>query len=451
MAVDVKHVMATTDWRLHLGWGVGTLGASFLLNAFAALQLFYLTDVLGIAMVAASGLLLVAKLWDWVSNPVMGMISDKTHSRWGRRRPYLLLGGIVAGGSFALYFNSALNGIGESKVLVVLALAAVGTGYTIFNVPYMAMPSEMEDDYKVRTKLMSYRVFFIGIGTLVGIAAQRIAELFGGGAAGYGKMGTLLGFGIFFFMALSFFGTSRARMMARQTESPSFMDRLRTGFANKPFVALLGTKFTQLFGLFTGTAMIIFVIKYVYAKQDPGMWMLYFTATSFVAQTLSIPVWLRIAKRIEKQKSYILATVIFCLASLTWLIASPEESIWIFVARAAVKGFSAAGLLLMGQSMLPDTIEYDFRRTGLRREGVFSGLYSIVEKVASAFAPAILGLGYAWFGFTSRAPAQTQETIDGIRYCAAYLPCIYFGLSLIPLYFYGLTEKELQGTERKLA
>ena len=448
MAVDARQVLATTDWRLHLGWGVGTIGASFLLNAFAALQLFYLTDVLGIAIVSASGLLLVAKLWDWVSNPVMGMISDKTHTRWGRRRPYLLLGGMVAGGSFALYFNAALNGIGQSKLLIVLALAAVGTGYTIFNVPYMAMPSEMEDDYKVRTKMMSYRVFFIGIGTLVGIAAQRIAELFGGGPQGYGQMGLLLGFGIFFFMALTFFGTAGARTLPRQTETLAFFVRLKTGFSNQPFSALLGTKFTQLFGLFTGTAMMVFVIKYVYGKADPGLWMLYFTGTSFLAQTLSIPIWLRIAKRLEKQTSYVLATVIFCLASLTWLIASPQETLTIFVARAAIKGFAAGGLLLMGQSMLPDTIEYDFRRTGLRRVGIFSGLYSIVEKVASAFAPAILGLGYAWFGFTSKASVQSQETIDGIRYCAAFLPCLYFGLSLIPLYFYRLTEKELMGTQR---
>jgi GPH family glycoside/pentoside/hexuronide:cation symporter len=439
---------AQTGWRLQLGWGIGTLGASFLLNAFAALQLYYLTDVLGVAMVTASGLLFIAKLWDWISNPLMGAISDRTHTRWGRRRPYLLLGGIVAGGAFALYFNTATLGISDSMVLLVLSLALVGTGYTIFNVPYMAMPSEMEDDYKNRTKMMSYRVFFIGIGTLVGISAQRMAELFGGGTAGYGQMGLVLGCGIFFFMSLAFFGTAGARTLAREKEIMPFMVRLRTGLSNKPFAALLGTKFTQLFGLFTGTAMMIFVIKYVLGKQDPGLWMLYFTGTSFVVQTLSIPIWLRIAKRLEKQMTYVLATILFCLASLTWLIATPEEPLSIFIARAGIKGFAAAGLLLMGQSMLPDTIEYDYRRTGLRREGIFSGLYSIVEKVASAFAPTILGLGYAWFGFTSRAAEQTQETIDGIRYCAAWLPCIYFALSLIPLYYYRLTERGLMDTRR---
>jgi GPH family glycoside/pentoside/hexuronide:cation symporter len=451
MAVDARRMPSITTWRNHLGWGIGTLGASFLLNAFAALQAYYLTRVLGIAAVAASGILFVAKLWDIFANPLMGVISDRTRSRWGRRRPYLVLGGIVAGGSFALYFNSALTSIGDSMLLIGLVLALVGTGYTIFNVPYMAMPAEMEDDYQTRTKMMSYRVFFIGIGTLVGHSTQLIAERFGGGAQGYGAMGLIIGFAIFVFMASTFFGTIGTRTTTKTAETVPFMQQWRLGMQNKPFAALLGTKFTQLFGLFTNQAMIIFLVQYVLGKDKPGTWMLYFSLTASAVQIALIPWWIQLSQKIEKQKTYILATVIFCLASLSWLIATPDEALWLFLLRAAIKGFAAGGLLLMGQSMLPDTIAYDFKRTGLRREGVFSGLYSLVEKVASAFAPSLLLLGYAFFGFDSKAPSMSQETVDGIRYCAAWLPCFYFGLSLIPLCFYRLTEKELNTTRHARA
>ena len=151
---------ANPGWRLHFGWGIGTLGASMLLNSFAALQLFYLTNVLGIAIATASLVLFAAKIWDWIANPLMGWISDRTQTRWGRRRPYLLLGGLVAGGAFIVFFTSALTPVSQSLVLVTLSLALVGTGYTIFNVPYMAMPSELVDDYKERTKMISWRVFF---------------------------------------------------------------------------------------------------------------------------------------------------------------------------------------------------------------------------------------------------------------------------------------------------
>ncbi|MCP5470962.1 MAG: MFS transporter [Sinobacteraceae bacterium] len=441
-------LLADPNWKLHAGWGVGTLGASFLLNSFAALQAAYLTTVLGIAAASAAGLLFIAKLWDVVSNPLMGWISDRTETRWGRRRPYLLLGGAVAGVAMVIFFSSALTPVSQSSVLIVLSLALVGTGYTIFNVPYMAMPSEMIDDYHERTRMMSWRVAFIGIGTLIGASAQRVAELLGDGAVGYARMGVVYGLLIFIFMGWTFFGTAKGRARTRDIRKVSFGEQLRTAVSNKPFMALLGVKFVQLFGLFTSTAMSFFLVKFVLGKEQPGSWMVLFLLASTVAQMMTIPFWRHLSQRIEKQKTFALAVIVFSLTSLTWLVASPEESVWFFCFRAALKGFAAAGLILMAQSMLPDVIEYDYRRTGMRREGVFSGWYSFVEKVASAFAPSLLLLGYAWFGFQSKAPVQTQEALDGIRYCAAFLPCLYFGLSLIPLAFYRLTAKTLESMPR---
>ena len=165
---------------------------------------------MGIAAATAGGLLFIAKLWDIFSNPLMGWLSDRTESRWGRRRPYLLLGGIVSGLAMTIFFSSALTPIAHSSVLIVLTLAMVGTGYTIFNVPYMAMPSELSDDYRERTRMMSWRVTFIGIATLIGASAQKVAELLGEGAIGYARMGVLYGALTMVFMAWPFFGTARA-------------------------------------------------------------------------------------------------------------------------------------------------------------------------------------------------------------------------------------------------
>ncbi len=437
-------LLADPNWKLHMGWGLGTIGASILLNSFAALQAAYLTTVMGVAAATAGALLFIAKLWDIFSNPLMGWITDRTESRWGRRRPYLLLGGLISGVAMMIFFSSALTPVAQSNALIVLALALVGTGYTVFNVPYMAMPSELADNYRERTRMMSWRVSFIGIATLIGASAQKVAELFGEGAIGYARMGVLYGGLTLVFMAWPFFGTASAPTRPRDVKRVSFAAQLRTAVANKPFMALLGVKFVQLFGLFTSTAMSFFIIKFVLGKEKPGTWMVIFLVVSTIAQVVTIPFWRKLSLSIEKQRTFSLAVAIFALSSLTWLIASPAEPMWIFCLRAALKGFAAAGLILMAQSMLPDVIEYDYRKTGLRREGVFSGWYSFVEKVASAFAPSLLLLGYAWFGFQSKAPAQTQETIDGIRYCAAFLPCIYFGLSLIPLSFYKLTQRELE-------
>jgi GPH family glycoside/pentoside/hexuronide:cation symporter len=449
MAIEAVRAPLAGRWRLHLGWGVGTLGASLLLNTFAALQAFYLTNVLHVSAVTAGVVLMLAKCWDWIANPLMGVISDRTHSRWGKRRPYLLLGGVVTGIALALYFSSALTPLSSSLWLVGLTLILVGTGYTIFNVPYMAMPVEMIDDYQERTRMFRFRVFFIAIGTLLGVgAAKRVAELFGEGADGYAGMGLVYGAAICVFMALSFFGTASAPVTGRATVRLPLTAQLRTGLQNAPFAALLGTKFTQLFGLFTSNAMLVYVVAYVLGKDEPGTWMLYFTIAGAVGQVASIPLWNSIAQRLEKQRTYALATAIYCGMSLTWLLAGPAESLWFFCFRGLLKGCAASGLLLMGQSMLPDTIEYDQRRTGLQRAGVFSGLYSVVEKVAATFAPSILLFTYAWFGFESKATTQSVESVEGIRLAAAWLPCLYFLISLVPLYFYRLTATELHAARR---
>jgi len=438
--------------RLSLGWGVGTLGASLLLNGFAIIAPFFLTTVLGASAATAGIVLMLAKIWDIFSNPLMGALSDATTSRWGRRRPYLVLGGVVAGFAYAGLFSSGLTAVGHSMWLVGLLVIGVGTGYTIFNVPYMAMPVEMVDDYRARTRMFSYRVFFIALGTVIGGAAgQKLAEVAGGGPRGYAVMGAAVGAGVLLAMSAAAFGTAGSRFTLRTAKRASFLEQMKSGFSNGPFVALLAVKFCQLFGLFTSTAMAIFIVRFVIGQVKPGNWVLVFGIASMVVNMAAIPLWLRIARRLEKRLTYILATALYACNALTWLYAGPAESLPLFALRGMVFGFAAAGMLLMGQSMLSDVTEYDHRLTGLRREGVFSGLYSFVEKGAAAFGPAILLFVYQATGFSSKAPVQTPQAIDGIRHAAALLPCLYFGLSIPLLLFYRLDEAKLKATPQAAA
>ena len=433
---------------LHLGWGIGSLGAALFLNGINFLLLFFLTTVLHFNPAVAGLMMTGGKLWDMASNPGIGLLSDRTESRWGRRRPYLLLGALLTSSAFAALFGPPQFASDASLLAyTVICYLLVSTGYTLFNVPYMAMPAEMFDNYQERSLLMSYRVVFIAIGTLIaGSGGKLIAEAFGGGRHGFAVMGMTIGAGIAFFMALACWGTRSGRFTLRETRRYSLADQFRTAWNNKPFVVLLLAKLAQLLGLATVGPVLLFTFQYVMGHEKPGQALFTYGIVNTVTQILSVPVWLFISRKLEKRGTYMLASVIFVIGTLTWLATSPSEPLGVLLARSVVTGFAAGGLLLMGQSMLPDVIEYDYRRTGLRREGAFSGLYSFVEKTAFAIAPAIIGFILAAYHFDKLAKVQPESALRGILMGQAVLPALYFSVSVAILYFYRLTEEGLKNT-----
>ena len=435
---------------LHLGWGVGSLGAALFLNSINFMLLFFMVTVLHINPAVAGLILTVGKLWDMLFNPLLGMASDRTQSRWGRRRPYLLLGAVICSVGFLLlwsppHFQSERSLIIYMTVMFLL----VSSGYTTFNVPYMAMPAEMIDNYQERSAMIGYRVVFIAIGTLVGgSGAKLLVEQLGNGRDDYAKMGMIIGAGVFFFMALCCVATRRARFTLREAQHYSFADQFRTAAGNRPFLALLAAKFLQLLALASVGPIILFLFKFVLGHEKPGELILFYGLVTSGVQIVTVPIWHAIGKRLERRGTFILAAVVFVVGSLSWYLSSPGESLAVLLLRAAVNGFGASGLLLMGQSMLPDVTEYDYRCTGLRREGIFSGFYSFVEKTAFAIAPAIVGFVLAACHFNRTSQSQPPEALQGILFLMAGLPSLYFVFSIFALYFYDLTEAKLKATVR---
>jgi len=176
-----------------LGWGAGSLGTGTLYNGLALFGLFFLTSIVGIEPVVAGALLFVTKIYDACTDPLMGAISDRTRHRWGARRPYLLAGALLLGPSFALLFS--LEPLGSTALTLAVIGAALllhATAYTIFAVPYMALPPVLSPDYDGRTQLMSYRVLFLTGGILASsYLGPKVVTWTGEGATGYFWMGVV--------------------------------------------------------------------------------------------------------------------------------------------------------------------------------------------------------------------------------------------------------------------
>ncbi|MGY8963697.1 MAG: MFS transporter, partial [Rhodospirillales bacterium] len=272
---------------------------------------------------------------------------------------------------------------------------------TIFNVPYLAMPAEMTENYHERSFLMSWRVTAINVAQVGGlILAPVILVSAGGGREGYAVVGWVMAGVVILAGIISFTMTAKAPYHdVPSGPSPSFKDQVRTVAGNKPFLKLIVIKFFMLLANSFSFGAYAYFVQRVLQQQDTTLSYMFMTSTA--ASLLAIPIWLKVSKRVGKARTLMIACSILSLASLSWLLAGSNEPLLLILMRPMGTGIAAAGILLIGQSMLPDTIEYDRRRTGMERAGIFAGIYTTAEKFAYALGPAITGILLGAMGYIS--------------------------------------------------
>lgn len=442
------------SWRLSLGFGVGTVGVSCLLNPISIYFPAMLATVLGLSPAIAGALLTFSKLYDIAADVAIGAVSDRTRSRWGRRRPYMFAGGIVGAISFALIFNPPAWS-GQALIIYLgLALLVYSTGYSLFNIPYLAMPAEMTDDPGERTRLISYRTFFISVGQMISvpIAASMIAALGGAGLA-YGVTGAALAAVILLTTLTTVVATAPARRVQRtETATPVRLpEHVRMTLQNRPFVLLMSAKLFVLFAqAATATCQLLFFLNVLNVGYSGQIWM---GLATNVALALSLPLWMWAIARWGKRSTYLVSLFVQALLCLTWLIPDVNAGVGALVFRGALTGALIAGITLTGTSMLPDTMTLDYLRTGQRREGVFSSIYAAIEKAAFAGAPAVIGLYLTLSGYVPSMNGAIVEQPDSARTALlvslAIIPAVaYFGAMLM-LRGYRLDDVEIAAAAAK--
>lgn len=421
-----------------VAWGFGSVGTITVLNVSALLLLYFMTQVVGLAPALAGTLLFAAKLVDAVAAPVLGVVSDRTRSRWGRRRPYMFAGAFVSALAIGLLFHPPTGSSAAAYLFACLLLLALG--YTLFNVPYLSMPAEMTDAPLERTSIMSWRIAFVSAGGLLTGFAPQLAQQWGGGFTGYGRVGWLLAAIVLVAFLVAVAAASRTRELPVASRPAGAFARFGVVFRNRPFLLILAAKVCQLVGLASLTASALFLFKHVLGADEAliGVWILVQTGTSMA----SMPIWTRLNRLADKRTLYIIGCVGFAAVTSTWTFAGADEPSGLIYGRGVLAGFFSGGLLLMGQSLLPDAIDWDCRRSGERREGVYAGAYSLIEKGSMAFGPLMVGLILQSVGFAPAKGgvdvAQSAQAIDGILVGAAILPALLYAASVVPLLFFRL-------------
>ena len=319
-----------------LGFGVCDLGGNLFFTALGFWALKYLTDTVGIAAAVAGSVIMIGKFVDAVWDPLLGFLSDRTKTRWGRRRPYILLGSVPLAFAMWLFFTNPR--IADPTLLAVWAGACfilLNVVYSVVNIPYSSLTPELTTDYNERSSLNGFRFMFAVVGTLLGAASvQPLLSAFGGGngadkSLGFSMVGLIFGAVMLVSAAITGFTVREPERSAETRPEGGIFKTYLSVFRNKPYLIILFTYALNLIGLTFLQGVIAYYFAYIYGNEGlTAIAMLVLLVTAMIC----IPVSVAVSKRIGKKRTYQICFFVLATASLVLFFLGHILGPWFFIA-----------------------------------------------------------------------------------------------------------------------
>ena len=431
-----------------LGWAFGQFGIASHMAIVSIYLLYYLTEVHHVPAALAGVVVLIPRIWNIITDPLMGAVSDRTRSRWGRRRPYLFSGSLLWGISFAAMF--ALPAFADPTVAAAwfcVLYLLVNSGVSLYHVPYSAMAPEMAPDYQQRLSLVSYKEIASRMAVLLAIStAPLLIEQASSPLIGYRHLGFAFGGLILISGMVVFFSTAQVPAIAFQPQAARLRDQLRILKQNRP-LATLGVAY--LFGNVATAAfsgMLIYFITTVHGQPAALMGVLY--PLSSLTSMAMTPVWARLAARTGKREACLVA---YAGLGLCWIfpLLVGGEAVWPLYLLMVVYGVFNAGAELLPNAMVPDTIEYDELNTGWRREGTIYGAWVFIQQTGMALGGFMVSVVLALVGFGGM-DAIADQVQYGIRYSIALLPLLFIIIAMLLVRRYPINAQVFEQIRTQL-
>lgn len=421
-----------------IAYGAAEGSSSLIFTTLGIYFLPFLTDVVGIGPSIGGSILFAAVMWDAITDPVMGIISDRTRSRFGRRRPYLVGAAIPFGITFWLLFSTPCL---DRTALVIYYLAMallLHTAITIIDIPYTALAPEMTRDYDERTSLVSYRVVWSQITSTIGAAVPLlIVERFSDPKTGWSVTGAVFGAACIFPILLTWRFTRGWERHAEETEPLRFRDMLGALLGNRSFRYVAGIYLFSITSVYVISAMAIYFLEYYigFSEKEISVFFLFF----FICTLAWVPGITVASNRLGKRNAFILFMGLWALAyGVGNFLIKPGQILMVYL----ISVFGAAGAGSTFQlcwAMIPDVVEVDEFKTGRRREGLYYGVAIFLLKVGSAFALLIVGHALERIGYVPEA-AQPPAVLLGLRILFGPMVAGMLVISIILAYFLPMTR-----------
>jgi glycoside/pentoside/hexuronide:cation symporter, GPH family len=435
-------------------YAIGSLGTGGFSTLPGLVLTYYLTDSLGVAAIMAGLVITLAKVWDVVIDPLVGALSDHELARRGSRRRMMVLGGCLLPLFFAVTFATP-TAIGPvaAAIWVLVAFLLTATAFSLFQVPYIALPAELTPRYDERTRLLTWRVVVLTIAILLfGAGGPAVRDAIDDPTLGYLVMGIASGVVIAVGMLISATVARRAAVRAPTAAGRRAGD-IRAHYVaafgavrrSGPFRALLLTYLLQ--ALATGLMLA--------GAQYVATWVMHSQAAvtllfiALIAPAIfAAPAWGVLARRIGKERGFAIASVLFGIAALSIVGLQWAPGDWVY-APVAVAGIAYAGMQSLPMAMLPDVISHDERAHGGGRAGEFSGMWTAGETVGFALGAAALSIVLAVTGYVSSTAAtavvQPAAAVTGIVLAFSIVPAVLIAVSLVTLRGYRLRRDDVDG------
>lgn len=445
--------------REKIGYGFGDAASSMFWKIFTFYLAIFYTDVFGIPAAVAGTMFLLTRIWDTANDPIMGIIGDRTNTRWGKFRPYLLWVSVPFAIIGVLLFTTPNLGITGKIVYAYISYTIMMMAYTAINVPYASLLGVMTAKSEERTSLASYRMVFAFGGSLLVVAMfQPLVDWFSKSIkpeSAYQLTMVVIGAIVVVFFFFTFLWT-RERITPPKSQNNNLREDVKNLINNIPWFVLLGAGVMTLIFNSVRDGVAVYYFKY-FISDDAAVSIskatfTYSTLYLFIGQAtnmLGVIMAKPISAKFGKRNTFMGAMIAAAVLSSLFVLCTTEGVIWVYILQALVS-FCAGIIFPLLWSMYADTADYSEYKTGRRATGLVFSASSMSQKLGWTLGGAITLWLLAFFGFEANVD-QSPETIRGIKYMISIVPAIAAVLSGIFMYFYQLDDKTMKKIETELA